>query len=207
MTTSTTSRFNQVIICLIIGLCFLLLIIPFSLAILWSLVDPSHAWAYPDILPPVLSFRRWGEIWTTTSLPLALFNSYTLAPTVAICAILLALPTAYAFGRLAFPGKATAQSLSMLPLVVPSFVVAIFFSSLLTPLGIHSRFLGILVGIPCYSSPMPSGFSQFHLPSCVRILLMPARDLGSDPLSVFRHAHLPILRPGPLAEVSLWFSF
>ena len=65
------SRLNKVLMFSIIVLCFLLLVIPFSLAILWSLVDPSHPWSYPDILPPVLSLRRWGDIWTNTSLPMA----------------------------------------------------------------------------------------------------------------------------------------
>ena len=72
---------------------------------LWSLVDPAKPWSYPDIFPQSLSFERWKIVWETTSLPEAMFNSYTIAPTVSLITILLSLPTAYAFGRMEFRGK------------------------------------------------------------------------------------------------------
>ncbi|MGP6333104.1 ABC transporter permease, partial [Escherichia coli] len=90
---------------------------PFGMAILWSLVDPAHPWSYPDIFPPVLSFSRWLLVWEKTSLSEALFNSYTIAPAVAVASLLLSLPTAYAFGRMTFRGKAVAEMLTLIPLV------------------------------------------------------------------------------------------
>ena len=58
---------------------------------LWSLVDPAKPWSYPDIFPQSLSFERWKIVWETTSLPEAMFNSYTIAPTVSLITILLSL--------------------------------------------------------------------------------------------------------------------
>ncbi|QUX97537.1 spermidine/putrescine ABC transporter permease [Marinomonas sp. CT5] len=200
-----TSRTNQLLVLFIVGLSLLLLVIPFSLAILWSLVDPSHAWSYPDILPPVLSFRRWIEVWTTTSLPIALMNSYTLAPTVALCTILLALPTAFAFGRLEFPGKAVAQSLTLLPLMIPSFVVALFFSSLLTELGIYSRFLGILIGHTILFIPYAIRILSVSFSLIRQDIVDATRDLGGNSLTVFRTAYLPTLRSGLFASFIMVF--
>ena len=54
---------------------------------LWSLVDPAKPWSYPDIFPQSLSFERWKIVWETTSLPEAMFNSYTIAPTVSLITI------------------------------------------------------------------------------------------------------------------------
>jgi putative spermidine/putrescine transport system permease protein len=196
---------NRIAIVAIIGLCFLWLVLPFSMAALWSLVDPGHAWSYPDILPPVISFKRWMLVWTTSALPTALFNSYTLAPCVAILCIVLALPTAFAFGCLDFPGKKVAQMLTLIPLVIPGFVIAIFFSSLLINLGLYSRFSGILIG-----------HTVMFLPYAIRILTVSfslvrtdivdaARDLGASPLTTFRTAYMPVLKPGLIA--SLIFIF
>ncbi|EGV06030.1 hypothetical protein HMPREF9952_1763 [Haemophilus pittmaniae HK 85] len=84
---------------------FIWLFLPFLMAGLWSLVDPAKPWSYPDIFPQSLSFERWKIVWETTSLPEAMFNSYTIAPTVSLITILLSLPTAYAFGRMEFRGK------------------------------------------------------------------------------------------------------
>lgn len=196
---------NRILLSLLIAVSFIWLVIPFGMAILWSLVDPNHAWSYPNLLPPVLSFGRWMEVWNTTVLPQALLNSYTIAPTAAVCTLILAMPTAYAFGRLEFPGKGIAQLLTLLPLVMPSFVIAIFFSSFLFSLGIYSKFFGILVG-----------FIVLFLPYAIRILsvsfaqirpdlIEAARDMGASPIEVFRTAILPVIKPGILAALIIVF--
>ena len=82
---------NNVLMGALVVVCILWLVIPFTMAILWSLVDPEFAWSYPDIFPRVLSFQRWIDLWATTSLPQTLINSYTLAPSVAVTTILLAM--------------------------------------------------------------------------------------------------------------------
>ena len=97
---------------------FIWLFLPFLMAGLWSLVDPAKPWSYPDIFPQSLSFERWKIVWETTSLPEAMFNSYTIAPTVSLITILLSLPTAYAFGRMDFRGKKLAELLTLIPLVI-----------------------------------------------------------------------------------------
>ena len=78
------------------------------------MVDPAKPWSYPDIFPQSLSFERWKIVWETTSLPEAMFNSYTIAPTVSLITILLSLPTAYAFGRMEFRGKKLAELLTLI---------------------------------------------------------------------------------------------
>lgn len=88
---------------------------------------PDHPWSYPDLFPQVLSFNRWLLVWDKTSLSDALFNSYTIAPAVAVVSLLLSLPTAYAFGRMNFRGKAIAEMLTLIPLVMPGMIIGIFF--------------------------------------------------------------------------------
>ncbi len=199
------SLLNRILIGSLITVAFIWLVIPFALAVLWSLVDPAHPWSYPDILPPVLSLERWVQVWTTTALPTALLNSYLLAPCVAICTLVLAMPTAYAFGRLEFPGKAIAQVLTLLPLVLPGFVVAIFFSSLLFSVGIYSRFTGILIGHTLILLPYAIRILSVSFSLVRQDLVDAARDLGASPLAVFRAAYLPVLRPGLLAALIIVF--
>lgn len=200
-----SSWLNRMLMTLLIVVTFFWLVIPFALAILWSLVDPAHPWSYPDILPPVLSFQRWVQVWNTTALPTALVNSYLLAPTVAIFALLLAMPTAYAFGRMDFPGKAAAQILTLVPLVLPGFVVAVFFSSLLFRLGIYSRFAGILMGHTIIFLPYAIRILSVSFGLVRQDIVDAARDLGASPIAVFRAAYLPMLRPGILAALIIVF--
>lgn len=200
-----SATFNRLLVTALLLAMTVWLAIPLGLAVLWSLVDPAYPWSYPDILPPVLSLQRWIDVWTTTALPTALLNSYLLAPSVAATTLILALPTAYAFGRLDFPGKSIAQILNLVPLVLPGFVVAVFFSSLLFSFGIYSRFLGILLGHTLIFLPYAVRVLSVSFGLVRQDLIDAARDLGASPIAVFRAAYLPVLRPGLLAALIIVF--
>lgn len=196
---------NRILIVLLLTVVAIWLVVPFAYAVMWSLVDPETGWEYPDMLPPSLTVMRWVQVWTTTSLPTAMANSYMLAPSVAVITLLLASPTAYAFARIDFPGKGVAQILTLLPLVIPSFVLGIFFSSLIFSLGIYSRFLSILLAhcvlfLPYAIRIMTVSFAQVR-----QDLIDAARDLGASPLEQFRVAYLPALLPGILASLIIVF--
>ncbi|WP_448738980.1 ABC transporter permease [Agrobacterium sp. 22-222-1] len=197
--------FNRLLVATVIIVGAVWLLLPFAMAALWSLVDINHPWAYPDVLPPVLSFSRWIEVWNTTALPEALRNSYTLAPCVAAVTLVLALPTAYAFGRLEFPGKPVLQALTLLPLVLPGFVVAIFFSSLLINLGLYSRFLGILIGHTVVLLPYAIRILTVSFSLIRQDLIDAARDMGASRIAVFRTAYMPIIKPGLIAAFIIVF--
>jgi putative spermidine/putrescine transport system permease protein len=202
----THSRLNIILLGLLIAVALLWLIIPFGMAILWSLVDPSETWTPDQLLPPAMSFYRWVNLWENSSLKSALTTSYLLAPLAAITTLMLSLPTAYALARIEFPGREVAKILVILPLVVPSFVTAIFFSSLLFQLGLSSwRFGAILFA-----------HAVLFLPYAIRIMMVSyetvrqdhidaARDLGASPWARFRVAYLPALKPGVMAALLIVF--
>lgn len=184
---------------------FLWLLVPFAMAVLWSLVDPSEPWSYPDLLPQKLSLERWRIVWENTSLPTALLNSYSLAPAAGVCTLLLALPTAYAFAKEDFPGKNIAQVLMLTPLVLPGFVTAVFFSSVLLSFGIFAKYPAILLGhvvlfLPYAVRILTVSFSQVQ-----NEVVNAARDMGASPINVFRVAYLPVLKPGIFASILIVF--
>lgn len=199
------SMINRVLIILLMGVCFLWLVIPFAMAILWSVVDPSQAWSYPDLFPAAVSFQRWVDVWQNTALKDALVNSYTLAPTVAITTLLLATPTAFAIGRFEFPGKTAVQVLSLLPLVVPAFVIAVFMAGLLLNLGIYNRFSAILLGHCVLFLPYAIRILSVSFALVRQDLIDAARDLGASPLARFRAVYWPALKPGVLAALIIVF--
>lgn len=180
---------------------FIWLFLPFLMAGLWSLVDPKNPWSYPDILPQSLSFERWIMVWENTSLPEAMFNSYTIAPTVALLAILFAIPTAYAFGRLDFRGKKLAELLTLIPLVIPGMIIALFFSRMLLDLNINNPFLGIVVGHVVLTLPYAIRILSAGFSSVPQDLIDASRDLGASKLTVFRDVYMPMLKPSFLASI------
>jgi len=202
----TAQRLNQVLLILLLSLTAIWLIVPFTMAVLWSLVDPAEPWTADKLVPPVMSFYRWQDMWENSSLQTALVNSYLLAPSAAIAALLLAMPTAFALGRIRFPGREVCKILALLPLIVPPFVTSIFFTSMLYQLGLHTwRFGAILfahaiVFMPYAIRIMTVSFEQVrsdHIDA--------ARDLGASAWARWKVAYLPALKPGIFASLLIVF--
>ncbi|WP_386691566.1 MULTISPECIES: ABC transporter permease [unclassified Lonepinella] len=177
------------------------LVVPFFMAGLWSLVDPKHPWSYPDILPQSLSFQRWVSVWQNTSLPEAMVNSYTIAPSVALIAIMLAMPTAYAFGRMEFRGKKLAELLTLIPLVIPGMIIGLFFSQMLLSLNITSPFIGIVIGHTVMTLPYAIRILSAGFSAVPQDLIDASRDLGASKYTTFKDVYLPMLKPSFLAAI------
>ena len=180
---------------------FIWLFLPFLMAGLWSLVDPAKPWSYPDIFPQSLSFERWKIVWETTSLPEAMFNSYTIAPTVSLITILLSLPTAYAFGRMEFRGKKLAELLTLIPLVIPGMIIALFFSRMLLDLNINNPFIGIVIGHVVLTLPYAIRILSAGFSSVPQDLIDASRDLGASKFTVSKDVYMPMLKPSFLASI------
>ncbi|MBF1251830.1 MAG: ABC transporter permease [Haemophilus parainfluenzae] len=180
---------------------FIWLFLPFLMAGLWSLVDPAKPWSYPDIFPQSLSFERWKIVWETTSLPEAMFNSYTIAPTVSLITILLSLPTAYAFGRMEFRGKKLAELLTLIPLVIPGMIIALFFSRMLLDLNINNPFIGIVIGHVVLTLPYAIRILSAGFSSVPQDLIDASRDLGASKFTVFKDVYMPMLKTSFLASI------
>lgn len=199
---------NKVLLWALFGICVLWLVIPFSMAILWSLVDPAEPWTPDHVLPPVMSFYRWGFLWEHSSLKTGMFNSYLLAPSAALVTLTLAMPTAFALGRINFPGKEVVKLLVLLPLVVPGFVTAIFFTAILFQMGLHAwRFGAILFAHSILFMPYAIRIMSVSFEQVRQDHIDAARDLGASPLARWRVAYFPALKPGILATLLIVFIY
>ena len=202
----TIEQLNKILLISLLLVCAIWLIIPFTMAVLWSLVDPSEPWTADKVLPPVISLYRWVDMWENSSLKSALIASYTLAPSAALLSLLLAMPTSFALGRLDFPGRELAKMLCLLPLVVPAFITAIFFTSLLYQVGLSSWRPGAIL----------FAHAVLFMPFAIRIMTVSfeqvrqdhidaARNLGASHWARSRVAYLPALKPGIFATLLIVF--
>ncbi|MBB4581599.1 putative spermidine/putrescine transport system permease protein [Rhizobium aethiopicum] len=202
----TQTVVNRLLLAALLTVCTVWLIIPFGMAILWSLVDPSEPWTPDKLLPPVMSFSRWQNMWENSSLKPALITSYTLATFAALLSMGLSMPTAFAFGRLSFPGKEFYKLVALMPLVVPSFVTAIFFTSILFNLGLYQwRFGAILFAHAIMFMPYGIRILTVSFEQVRQDHIDAARDLGAGPLSRFVVAYLPALKQGIFATLLIVF--
>jgi len=124
---------------LVIGGIFLLfLILPYlsilivsvtgkPVAVLDLFMGPEKAQALLSGVREAASLKYWQELFSLPRYFRALQNSTVLGVTVSACAVLLALPIAWALARTAMPFKRTIGLLCIVPLMVPTFISSFAF--------------------------------------------------------------------------------
>lgn len=162
---------------------------------------------------------QWRGLWSTR-LPGLLWNTLLLAVLVAAGCFALGVSSAWLVARREFVGRRLADWLMVLPLAVPSYVLAHIYTVMLEEGGWLARLWHGVFG-EAAAPPGPynaagaavvlslGGFSYVFL--MVRAALMrsnrsleeAARIQGATPLQVFRRVTLPLLRPAIAAGLAV----
>jgi thiamine transport system permease protein len=141
-----------------------------------------------------------------------------------ILTFLLGLPSAVLFARFNFRGKALLRTLTAIPFMLPTVVVAAAFNSLFSQRGLLAttfdlrlstfdlepstfNFLLILIAHVFYNTTIVIRIVGNALSRLDPKLEQVARSLGADSARVWRHVILPLLRPSLLAAGLLVFLF
>lgn len=184
----------------------------------WLLVGSAALVAALILLVPIYLLLRvgtsWSEAWQTLSQPRTLEilgNTLGLAVAVTAASALIAVPLAWLTTCTDLPGKRLWAVIVALPLVVPSYVAAYLFASILTPKGLLQQILHPIFGIERLPNfyGFPGAFLVLTLVSYPFIFLTvrsalkkmdpalveAARSLGLSPWRAFWRVTLPYLRP------------
>jgi len=136
-----------------------------------------------------------------------------------ILTFLFGIPSAILFARFNFFGKSLLRTLTAIPFMLPTVVVAASFNSLLGPRSLFSvlfplfsfQFQGTLTAIILahifYNTTIVIRLVSSALSTLDPKLEGAARSLGADSLRVWRYITLPLLRPSLLAASLLVFLF
>lgn len=184
----------------------------------WLLVGSAGLVAALILLVPTYLLLRvgtsWAEAWQTLSQPRTLEilgNTLGLAIAVTAASALIAVPLAWLTTCTDLPGKRFWAVIAALPLVVPSYVAAYLFASILTPKGLLQQILYPIFGIERLPNfyGFPGAFIVLTLVSYPFVFLTvrsalknmdpalveAARSLGLSPWRAFWRVTLPYLRP------------
>ncbi len=139
-----------------------------------------------------------------------------------LLSLALGIPLAYLLARYEFPGRRTIRSLTILPFVVPSIMVAVGFVATFGENGTLNgvlRFLGlptvslmfsleaILIAHAFYNAPLVARVTTAAWESVDASAIETARSLGASPLRAFRDVVAPQLYPAVLMGGALTFVF
>ena len=116
----------------------------------------------------------WGRLWTTR-IPELLFNTVSLAASVAFITLVLGVSTAWLVTRMEFPGRRLWEGALVLPLAMPTYVLAYVYSYLLGFGGPVEHLWQLVAGPQAriYFSPKLSGRDARHGVGYVSLRLSP----------------------------------
>ncbi len=140
----------------------------------------------------------------------------------ALASVALGVPMAYVLARFEFPGRETARSLTALPFVMPSIMVAVgfiaafgnrgFVNDVLTALGLPNVELLytlelVILAHAFYNAPLVARITAAAWEGIDARAVETARTLGAKPRKAFRDVVLPQLLPSVLTGALLTFVF
>ena len=189
------------------------------------LTDPFYVgWLARALADPVAFGRALLDAPVATltgSLGLIGFTAYQ-ALLSAIACVALGLPGAYVLARYDFPGREVARSLTILPFVMPSIMVAIGFVSMFGENGTLNRILGalglgeidllftlpiIILAHAFYNAPLVTRVTAAAWENVDARRIESARSLGASPRRAFLDVVVPRLLPAIATGAVLAYVF
>ena len=163
---------------------------------MWSF---GRYWFFPDLLPSQITGQEWREI-IVFSAPTAraFFNSFTIALSVTLLNIIIALPVARFISRLRGRIIAAADLIILLPLIVPAVTVVLGTYSLFVFLNINDTIVAVLVAHLMPTLPYMIIIQRGIFVNLNEGYLQSARTLGASAFYLFFHVTLPLIVPGLL---------
>jgi multiple sugar transport system permease protein/putative spermidine/putrescine transport system permease protein len=190
---------------LVLGATILVFVCPMLVAVLWSLVDPNVGWFPPHVLPASLSLDNWRALFAVPELSQAFVTSFIIAVLVTLLSLLLGFPTSYAIARRNLKHRRLIELLVLLPLTLPSVVLATGLGSVFMRLGLSQTLAGVVLAQCIVVMPFTIRILTATLSGVPQDLIDAASNLGGGPLAVARRVLLPMVIPGLFAAALLGF--
>ncbi len=196
-------RVGVILTYVVCGVVAVITLAPFVWMVLGSLKSATEASQYPPtLLPSTFAWSNYREVFTSVPFLRYIFNSFLVASSVTLVALLFHSMAAYALARLSFPGRNVLFVLMIATLMVP-------FSITLIPSFIVVRSLGWLDTY--WALIVPAIFNAFGIFLLRQFYLGLPEELeeaalldGDTPAGIFLHIALPLSRP-ILATLAVFF--
>ena len=173
----------------------LFVVLPMSFSSSPSLVFPPPGW----------TLEHYANFFTDPNWTGSAANSFVIGLGTAALTMAVATPAALALVRYRFAGRGVANLLVLVPMIVPTIVMALGYYMYFGRLGLLQTIPGIILAHACIALPMSVLILTAALKGFDRSVEMAAMNLGATPFATFRLITFPILRPG-FAVASL-FAF
>ncbi len=176
---------------------------PFVWMVSSSLKPANEIFANPPILiSPNFSMKNFEEVFRQAPFERYMFNSFLVASTVTVVALILHAMAGYALARLEFPGRRLIFIGIISTLMIPFYTILIPLALLVKQLGWLNTYWALII------PAIPHAFGIFWLRQFFlgipQDLEDAARIDGASRVGVFYHVALPLARP-VMAALAVFF--
>jgi putative spermidine/putrescine transport system permease protein len=178
------------------------LILPLLVIVLSSFGTDAYL-AFPPSGFTTVWYRRLLDL---SEFLASLGVSVRLAIAVAVLSSFGGVLAAYAFGRVPVLRKSGAESLFLMPIILPSLVIGLALLVLFNRLGISNAWLMLTLGHVAIALPIVLQMSTPLVATVDRNVEAAAMTLGARPGTVLRKIVLPLLRPAIAGGIVLSFA-
>lgn len=188
------------LICLIVGVVTLF---PLMWMVIGSLKSAIEVSQYPPtFLPESFRWRNYVDVFTSVPFLRYILNSFIVASSVTLIALLFHAMAAYSLARLRYPGRNLLFIVIIMTLMIPFSVTLIPTFILVRSLGWLDTYAALIVP-PIFNAFGIFLLRQFYLGIPVELEEAALLD-GDTPAGIFWHIALPLSRP-ILATLAVFF--
>lgn len=190
----------------VMALAVLLAIFPFVYMVSLSLQSDADLMSgLPVLIPPVLQFSNYVDIWQKAPFARFVINSFIIAGGITALHLIFDPLVGYVFAKMDFPGKRLMFGAVLSTLMLPFFIRMIPLYVLTAKMGWINTYPGLIVpfAMSAYGIFLMRQFIQ-PIPD---ELIEAARIDGASDLRIFVSIVLPLIRPGLATLALLTFAF
>lgn len=166
--------------------------------LLWLLITSvkDRREVFSTFLPATIDFSNYARVWTGSNLQQHFINSLIVTVITVGLVVVVAIPAAYAFARLEFPGRSIIFYAFLAAIMIPQHAILIPMFVFLKRVDLLNTLPGLALSFLGSSIP----FSIFLLRAFFRTLPSELGDAGRidgcNEMDVFFYIYLPLARPG-----------
>lgn len=161
----------------------------------------------PQWFPWPITFEHYIDVFTSSNLPLYMFNSLVVAVGATLLALVVALYGAYAGARLKFRGKSSALVVILMTSMVPGIAVLIPLYALAVRLGVYDTHFVLILVFSAWQMPMALWIIRGFIETLPVELEHAAMVDGCTQIGAFHRVIVPNLRAGLGSAALIVFLF
>ncbi len=155
-------------------------------------LSSSASLAFP---PPSYTLANYARFFSDPNWTQPLVNSLIIGIGTVCVTMVVAVPASFALVRHIFVGRGLLNLLIMLPMIVPTIVMALGYYMYFGKLHLVQSYVGVILAHSCIAMPMSTLILTAALKGFDQSVERAAMSLGASPFTTFRLITFPILRP------------